>query len=79
MAEDFLQFYGRSAASPSKKPKVSDCGPCHVKLRCSRHSVHVDWAYAGFNLKDNLRGVKIEGYAFAMELVCRHGRDHPSQ
>ena len=67
MAEDFLQFYGQSAALSNKKAKVADCGPCHVKLRCSRYSVHVDWLFAGFNLKGDLQPVKVEGVASAME------------
>ena len=67
MAEDFLEFYGRSGASLSKKSKVSDCGPCHVKLRCSRNSVQVDWPFAGFNLKCDLQAVKVEGFASVME------------
>ena len=64
---DFLQDYGRSTASPSKKSKVADCRPCHVKLRCLRYSVDVDWPFAGFNLKGNLQAVKVEGFASAME------------
>ena len=67
MAEDFLQFYGQSAASPNKKAKVADCRPCHVKLRCSRYSVQVDWLFADFNLKCNLQPAKVEGFASAME------------
>ena len=67
MAEDALQFHGHSDASLSKKPKVSDCGLCHVKLGCSRHSVHVKWVYTSFNLKADLRAVKIEGCTFMME------------
>ena len=35
MAEDFLQFYGPSAASPNKNAKVADCGPYYAKLRGS--------------------------------------------
>ena len=64
---DFLEDYGCSAASPSKKTKVVDCGPCHMKLQCSRYSVHVDWPFAGLYLKGDLQAVKVEGFAFAME------------
>ena len=64
---EFLDDYGRNAKSPSKKPRVADCGPCHVKLRCTRHSVNVDWPYAGFNLKGDLLAVTIPGHATAME------------
>ena len=46
---------------------MADCGPCHVKLRCGRYSVHVDWPYAGFNCKGDLQNVRVEDFATTME------------